>query len=34
MDGFHGYFEAKVTGIAEMGGGSGGGIKDHSQLLT
>ena len=31
--GFDVYFGAKVTGIAKVGSGSEGGIKDHSQLL-
>lgn len=34
MGGFRAYFGAKVTGIAKVGGGCEGGIKDHSQLLT
>lgn len=33
VGGFDVYFGAKVTGIAKVGSGSEGGIKDHSQLL-
>ena len=34
VGGFDVYFGAKVTGIARVGSGSEGGVKDHSQPLT